>query len=169
MSSTHASASSPAQSCSRSRSSRRGALSGAGGTDRPFEGSLVGEAWWVPDSTCPLGFRTLSEGSGVASHLGSISMVSDHCFALPNLDTGGHQTFVAANGDELHMTYEGTSDPAIPVPGDVITVTADVVIVGGTGRFAHATGEADLIALVMFTGLGVHWPFTWTWEGTISY
>lgn len=146
-----------------------GALSEAGGTDRPFKGSLVGEAWTVPDSTCPLGVRTMSEGSGVASHLGSISMVSDHCFALPNLDTGGHQTIVAANGDELHMTYEGTSDPAIPVPGEIITVTTEGVIVGGTGRFANATGEAHVIALVTFIGFGLRWPVTWTWEGTISY
>lgn len=142
-----------------------------GGTDRPFTGTLAGVAWAVPGSSClPLApVRTYSEASGVASHLGRVGMTSDHCPTDTGL-TGGHMTFVAADGDELHMTYEGTSDPpGVPTPGAVVTVTVDVVIDGGTGRFANATGAADMTGLVTFTGLATPWPATWTWTGTVSY
>jgi hypothetical protein len=97
-------------------------------------------------------------------------MTSSHCPLLDGRNVNGRMTLVAANGDELHLTYEAVSDPAgIPAPGTVITVTSDNVIVGGTGRFANATGEAQGTAVVTFTGLGTPWPFTMTWDGTISY
>jgi hypothetical protein len=143
-----------------------------GGTDRPFKGKVVGAASAVTESSClPLTpVRTYVEGSGVASHLGRVSMTSNHCPLLDGWNVDGHMTLVAANGDELHMTYEVVSDPAgIPTPGTVITATGDYVIVGGTGRFANATGEVDGTTLVTFTGLGTPWPFTMTWDGTLSY
>ena len=147
-----------------------GALSAAGGTDRPFTGTLAGSAWAVPDTNCPLGVRTDSEASGTARHLGLISMASDHCFALPNLLTGGEMTFVAASGDELHLTYEGTADPpGLPVVGQISTVDVDLLVVGGTGRFAEATGEAQMTGSVLFTGFVTQLPATWTWNGTLSY
>jgi hypothetical protein len=140
------------------------------GTDRPFKGTLIGSAVAVPDTTCPLGFRTVSEApTGTASHLGRISMGASHCFDLPNLMTQGRMSLVAANGDELDMTYAGTCDPGIPSPGDLVTCSADNVIAGGTGRFVDATGEVQLTGLVEFEGFGVPWPATWTWHGTMSY
>jgi hypothetical protein len=148
------------------------AAADTGGTDRPFTASLVGSAGAVPDSSCPFppGVRTYTEGSGVASHLGLVSMTGNHCPLLDGRSVGGQMTLVAANGDELHMTYEGVSDPVgLPPPGTVITFTSDNVIVGGTGRFANATGEVHETVLVTFTGLGTPWPFTSTWDGTLSY
>lgn len=141
-----------------------------GGTDRPFTGTLAGSATFPLDSTCPFtGRRTWSEASGTASHLGLVTMVSNHCTPPADVITGGQITLVAANGDELHMTYSGTLGPLPPV-GGVITVHSHNVIVGGTGRFADATGEADFTALVTFAGFGVPvWPATWTWDGTLSY
>jgi hypothetical protein len=141
-----------------------------GGTDRPFTGTIAGSATFSPDPTCPFtGLRTLSQASGTASHLGRVTMVSEHCTPPADAITGGHMTFVAANGDELHMTYSGTAGP-FPSLGGVIVVHSHNVVVGGTGRFAGATGEAHVTALVTFAGLGVPvWPATWTWDGTISY
>lgn len=145
------------------------AAADTGGTDRPFKGTLVGSATFPADPSCPIGLRTVSEGSGTASHLGLVRMTSSHCTPATDLLTGGEMTLLAANGDELHMTYSGTSGPFPPV-GGVITVYSHNVIVGGTGRFADATGEADFTALVTFAGFGVPvWPITWTWDGTISY
>jgi hypothetical protein len=143
------------------------AAAGTGGTDRPFKGALTGFATVAPDPSCPIGLRTDSEGSGTASHLGRVSMTSSHCTPAPDAFTG-RMTIVAANGDELYMTYSGTSEPLPPV-GGVILAPSHNVIVGGTGRFADATGEADFTALVTFAGLGVPLPITWTWDGTISY
>jgi len=148
------------------------AAADTGGTDRPFTATLAGEASAVPDSSCPFppGVRTYTEASGVTSHLGLVSVTGSHCPLLDGRSVDGQTTLVAANGDELYMTYEGVSDPVgIPEPGTVITFMSDNVIVGGTGRFASATGEVDVTVLVTFTGLGTPWPFTMTWDGAISY
>ena len=144
------------------------AAADTGGTERPFTGKLAGSATFPDDPSCPLRFRTVSEGSGTASHLGRVSMTSNHCFDLPNLMTQGQFTLVAANGDELHMTYGGTCNPPIPPLGGITTCVANNVIVGGTGRFADATGEAEVTGLVTNTG-APPFPITWTWDGTLSY
>ena len=146
------------------------AAADTGGTDRPFTGTLVGFATFVPDVSCPLGLRTVSEGSGTASHLGLVSDASSHCYTPPNVMAGGRTTLVAANGDELHMTYTGTCDPANPPPpGGLVTCTSDDVIVDGTGRFANASGETHWTVLVTSAPLGDPWPLTVTWDGTLSY
>ena len=72
-------------------------------------------------------------------------------------------TLVAANGDEVHLTYAGTCDPLPPSVGETLTCNTDSVIVGGTGRFANATGEAQVTGVVTYAGIGVPvWPVTWT-------
>lgn len=142
---------------------------GANATSRPFKGTITGFATFPTDPGCPIGLRTVADGSGTASHLGLVSMTSSHCTPATDQLTGGQMTLVAANGDELYLTYSGTSGPLPPV-GGVINAPTHNVIVGGTGRFADATGEADFTALVTFAGFGVPvWPITWTWDGTISY
>ncbi|HSC48725.1 MAG TPA: hypothetical protein VLD16_00570 [Gaiellaceae bacterium] len=138
------------------------ALSAAGGTDRPFTGRTVGSADFLPDPSCPLGFRSVTETSGTASHLGRVSFASNHCFALPNLITQGQGKFVAANGDELYLTYTGACNPP-----DFATCITDNVIVGGTGRFANATGMFQITAVV--TNTAPPRPVAMTWEGTLSY
>ena len=146
------------------------AAADTGGTDRPFTGTGVGAATFVPDASCPLGFRTVSEGSGTARHLGLVSVAGSHCYTPPNVTAGGRMTLVAANGDELHMTYTGTCDPANPPPpGELVTCTSDNVIVDGTGRFAHASGETHWTVLVTSAPLDTPWPLTVTWDGTLSY
>jgi hypothetical protein len=145
------------------------AAADTGGTDRPFKGKVVGSAAVAPDANCPIGLRTVSEGSGTGSHLGLVSMSSHHCTPVANA-IAGQMTLVAANGDELHMTYSGTcSAPPFPPVGGVITCTTHNVVVGGTGRFGDATGEVHLTALVTFAGFGAPLPATWTWDGTLSY
>lgn len=146
------------------------ATADTGGTDRPFTGTLVGSASVAPDENCPIGLRTLSEGSGTASHLGLVSMSSHHCTPVANA-IAGQMTLGAANGDELHMAYSGTcSAPPFPPVGELITCNTENVVVGGTGRFANATGQAHVTALVTWTGFGAPLlPATWTWDGTISY
>jgi hypothetical protein len=147
------------------------AAADTGGTDRPFTGTLVGSGTFAPDSACPIGLRTVSEGSGTASHLGLVSMSFNHCAPPADVITGGQMTLVAANEDEVHMTYSGTCDaPPFPPVGEVITCNTENVIVGGTGRFANATGEAHLTARVTMAGFDVpEWPFTMTWDGALSY
>jgi hypothetical protein len=144
------------------------AVADTGGTDRPFTGKLAGSATFPLDPSCPLGFKTVSEGSGTMSHLGLVSFTSEHCFAPPNLITQGQATLVAANGDELHMTYTGSCNPAAPPVGGTTTCIADEVVTGGTGRFAGATGASQVTAVVTNPGVPP-FPITWTRVGTLSY
>jgi len=146
------------------------AAADTGGTDRPFKGTLFGSATVAPDASCPIGLRTVSEGSGTGSHLGLVSMSSHHCTPVANA-IAGQMTLGAANGDELHMAYSGTcSAPPFPPVGGLITCNTENVVVGGTGRFVNATGQAHVTALVTWTGFGAPLlPAIWTWDGTISY
>jgi len=78
-------------------------------------------------------------------------------------------TLAAANGDEVSITYSG----AAPFPGpgtEVIVVEMDFEVVGGTGRFAGATGGGEMTGYIVFAGFDAPvWPASWVWEGTIGY
>jgi len=110
-------------------------------TTRPFSGSLVGGAVQVPDASCPFGVRTEVWGSGQVTHLGRTSMTASHCTQFLGAPETGTQTFVAANGDRLEVTYTLTGEPFEPVEGAVLTGHGQSVVTGGTGRFAQASGE----------------------------
>jgi hypothetical protein len=51
----------------------------------------------------------------------------------------GERTFTAANSDVLRAVHVGTSTPVGP---GLISFRATMTFVGGTGRFANATGHA---------------------------
>jgi hypothetical protein len=144
---------------------------GTNSANRPFKGSVTGEATFVPGTNCPNfgGLRTDSAATGTASHLGRVSMTGQHCTPPPGQEiTGGEMTLVAANGDELYFEYSATGGP-LPMPGEVIVIDTDFEITGGTGRFEGAQGGGDMTAYVVFAPLEPAWPGTWVWEGTIGY
>ena len=92
-------------------------------------------------------------GSGVARYMGHFEIQQSGCLNLAtNAITNGEATLVAANGDEVHWTYEGE-----PVQAEPPTSDLHYVIVGGTGRFANAEGEMDI---------RVVFPTTTTWVST---
>jgi hypothetical protein len=141
----------------------------AGSSDRPFKGVIVGGGTAVPDATCPLGIRTVMWGTGEVAHLGLTEMTASHCspdWGAPIL--GGVQTFVAANGDKLEMTYTATVEPFVPEEGAIMVGPGDTVITGGTGRFADASGEfvANMRGILHFTA---PMELTWTLYGEIGY
>ncbi len=143
-------------------------------SERPFAGTILGGGGVVEDATCPIGLRTLSGGTGTASHLGLTTMTSSHCTPNPPAGNppgpilGGVGEFVAANGDTIEFTYQGTVDPLEPVDGATISGLSHHTITGGTGRFANATGEFEMAfhGTLHFTS-----PMTieWNFEGTIAY
>ncbi len=82
--------------------------------------------------------------------------------------TGGHLTFTAANGDAVHITYEGTAP--FPDGQPVIVADIDFVITGGTGRFADAHGVGSMTAYITFEGFeDPEWAASWVIDGTIGY
>lgn len=83
-------------------------------------------------------------GSGRATHLGLWTTTGTVRFIPDNgvLRSRGEATITAANGDKLDVIVEGTLDPATNVDRGVFH------FVGGTGRFAGATGTAESVVVI---------------------
>jgi hypothetical protein len=140
---------------------------------RPFKGYLSGEVVFTPDpaSPSPTGLWTDSSAVGKVSHLGKTVMASRHPTPTGTDIAGGNMKLTAANGDEVWMTYSGFAPyPVIGVPSTIV-VDVEFTIVGGTGRFADASGGGEMTGRVEFPGeltLGP-WPASWSWKAKIKY
>lgn len=97
-------------------------------------------------------FLTAS-GSGNASHLGKITFSAPHDFDLVNGTYVSDAYIRAANGDVLHIVTLGQFINAVDSIGNWTAV-------GGTGRFAGATGTG--------TSLNLNFGADITFTGTIS-
>lgn len=150
------------------------------GTDRPFKGEVVGDAFFVVENPldCPgpeeggFGITTITEAEGTASHMGRVVAHFEHCPLLDGGIVDGTVVLEAANGDELHGHYAGTSTPPPDTIGDPVFVTLSVAWdpVNSTGRFVGATGTAQSHAVLSFQGFEApSWPITITWQGALSY
>jgi hypothetical protein len=140
------------------------------GGERPFTGRAAGHASFdlTNPRGCAAGFTTVTDAGGTATHLGLTSFHSEHC-VTPTGGIEGSVVLSAANGDEVHGTYTGTSTAPGEI-GEPIYATAHIVISGGTGRFANATGQAALAATITFEGFEKPtWPGQWEWTGSIRY
>jgi hypothetical protein len=134
---------------------------------RPFHGTLYGTVAFVPsDNPNPPYMDTISNATGTLSHMGLTTLYARHPSAM---DFAGDQTLTAANGDTILVHYYGGGDmPSTPgVWYDLWTVAT---ITGGTGRFAHVTGDIEFLPSLQFMGLGVSpWPAIFTFDGRIKY
>ena len=98
----------------------------------PFRAEMAGEVHWeypAPGSECSI-VTTVTESSGIATSMGRVEARWTHCPEEP-IDQDGRIVFTSVGGHELHGTYEYDDTDDM-----VITIT----VVGGTGRFADATG-----------------------------
>ena len=151
------------------------ATASAGAKARPFQGCVIGTATFTPGSATdpsPTGVWARPYGVGDVSHLGASVMTGKHPAALTFED--GDMTLVAANGDKVFMEYSG-GGPAPEYMGQVYDIWVKFTIVGGTGRFAGASGGGDMTVTLTFMGFdlstgSVVWPEVCTWRnGTIVY
>ena len=155
----------------------------AGRDARPFGGTVSGVVNFlpdleVPDPGCPIDLVTVSDGQGTFTHLGKTTMRAHHC-TPPFVDFAefGEMILTAANGDEVWIEYNLFA----PFPGPGTTVihgTGDFEIVGGTGRFADATGGQPLDADwgtynytfdIVFPGFGETGPLPGPWSATWTF
>ena len=113
----------------------------------PFKADLViAETLAAGNLNCDaIGIIT---GSGYATHLGKVTLSSYDCinFTSPTafifqMLQGMKVVLTAANGDQLFATYRGS---ATPQPGGVLLLSGTFSFMGGTGRFARATGTGTL-------------------------
>ena len=145
----------------------------AAGPARPFGGyTLPGTEVSGPPVGCPAGalIRYTATADGFFRHLGLVDFTITHC-TFVDLETGagtvedGLVTMVAANGDTLLMNHHGTFQ-LTPWPNPTSNNPHLFwVVVGGTGRFADATGSGEASVTSDFVS-GVT---TSDWWGTISY
>jgi hypothetical protein len=141
------------------------AMGAAKGTNRPLTGTVT--------LTTTVNLITLAGtqvASGQLSQLGKVTDSGNLQFALegPNgFSFTVTYTIVAANGDKLVANGSGTGDSGPP-----ITSTSTNTIVGGTGRFAGASGSFTVTAIstsVSTIGSIRTVTQTGTLNGTITY
>ena len=123
------------------------------GDQRPvrgqFHGSGVDIAQRCPDALT-IGFAI----EGTLSHLGRMTGSGSNCTeftlgmgAVPIWD--GIASVTAADGSTLNLAYEGQQ--GAPANGVASFFHSDTVV-GGTGRFAGATGRLTIEGLIDFSG-----------------
>ena len=117
-------------------------------TKLPFRGSLTTFEITV---IAPPNLLSNGTAQGTATDLGRFAMTFT---AVVDLATGagtGTYNFTAANGDLLSATFSGVG---VNIEPNVASITELATIVGGTGRFAHATGTFTVHRIITFDEVG---------------
>jgi hypothetical protein len=127
----------------------------------PFKGSLEGSFTVIP--VPPPSINRQLDATGHATHLGDFTYDFPHSVdrSVIPATAVGFATFTAANGDQVFAFVSGQA--TLVMPG-VLHVVENGTILGGTGRFADASGSfvgERLIDIVNLTTIG-------SFEGTIS-
>ena len=91
-----------------------------------------------PPLPLPPVHRQIDTGTCWFSHLGRTTLYGVQDIVFASGTQSGERTFTAANGDVLRAVHAGTSAPSGP---GLISFVTTITFVGGTGRFAHATGQ----------------------------
>jgi hypothetical protein len=103
--------------------------------------------------------------NGIATHLGAFSEEGSITSAIPTGEPGeflitAWAIHTAADGDELHEVVTGRLNFLTGAASGTVTY------VGGTGRFAYATGTATLQLQLAPDGSG---KFDYSGKGTIDF
>jgi hypothetical protein len=122
------------------------ARAAAAPVSRPMKGRCDVVARFTSETTIEF------SGTCELAHLGRVSVVASQLLVpgpgpIPFTNTA---TYTAANGDALYTTDTGVGTPTADGLGILLEATQTVV--GGTGRFAEASGTATLRGAVLFTG-----------------
>ena len=139
---------------------RVAASDGAAGA-RPISGTCTTTFAPIPLPP-PAVYRQVATGTCTLSHLGRSALLLIQDVRLAD---GTQQsvvvTYTAANGDVLRASNVGTSRRS----GAGVAFEATVTFVGGTGRFARATGQAHVTGTADFVAN----TSDYTIEGWIAY
>ena len=136
---------------------------------RPFWGHLSRSATIPKTDVCletsGLPFQTIATSAGEINPIGQTTCRSTHCATNDGRALNGTMTLTAEDGDELHLTYSaGTVEP------EPLTVQqCELIVDGGTGRFAKAFGQVPGMDYINFTGYDEpEWPIETALVGTIT-
>jgi len=113
-------------------------LGALAGSQVPLKGGDVG-GFGPGDHACSPGYDALDiDGVGHATQVGRYTYHADECFNGATLLFTGSFSITAANGDRITGTYSGEV-PVIAFP--LAVYEQDMIVTGGTGRFADASGQ----------------------------
>lgn len=110
------------------------------GEQVPFKGSLEGDVTVTPNvpPTVPPSLKVAVTAMGHATHLGQFVLDVPHV-VIPAYGTAdGFYEFTSANGDTLKAHFTGI---AVPIAPGILYIEETATIMGGTGRFAGASGS----------------------------
>jgi len=132
----------------------------------PFLGGFAGVVTvTVTPGSPPIAFVDVN-ATGVATQLGQFTLHNTHSViqtpTFPRTSSGFYQ-FVAANGDTLSASFTGQINP---IPGGNAAVEI-ATIIGGTGRFAGATGGFTVERVVLVDAAGNRTTIG-SFEGNVS-
>ena len=117
----------------------QGAATKAPLASRPIQGRCALTILSTTPYPAPPVFRQVAEGTCELSHLGRTTV---HFIQLVNFGNGTQHSlalsYTAANGDVLQAASVGISVPN----ATGVSFTSTSTFLGGTGRFANATGSA---------------------------
>jgi hypothetical protein len=106
---------------------------------RPISGHCELTTLSTVPAPAPPVFRQTVEGTCQLTELGRTAV---HFIQIVNFGTSTQQsvelTYTAANGDVLRAASAGTSTPSAAG----VSFSSTITFLGGTGRFANATGQA---------------------------
>jgi len=145
----------------------------------PFHGNLEGVAISLSDPYTPPVMKQ-NTFSGRALHTGRYSCVLKYWITYNQTFTGGtlygidgiDAVLVAANGDKIKFDNSAgvwsfrNGNPNVP---GIIDGTFHAEIVGGTGRFKHASGYIDAVVEQEYTPGVDPTPTNGHWTGKIKY
>ena len=133
--------------------------------ERPWKGRCDVETVVTEfGSTGPTKFH--QTGVCQLAHLGRTTVVTDETRVPETGTTAVTSTFTAANGDRLYTT--GIVRGSAVAPDGSLTITGTYTAVGGTGRFAGASGTAVFAETARINPPGPT-VGTYTLEGRLAY
>jgi len=113
----------------------------------PFKGSIQGHEVDTPlGGPPPTTLSVDGTDEGIGAHVGKFSFTYQLTVNLANGTATGSAHLISANGDSLHTTIAGSSEPTA-TPG-VASITEINTITGGTGRFTGAQGSFTVERLI---------------------
>lgn len=133
---------------------------------RPFKATVSGNAHLSPTDD-PFVLRNDETGQGEATHLGHFTWADVEYADFGEVPGGvavvGSFTMTAANGDKLYGELATTG--SFDTNGNLL-IHGSYEFIGGTGRFADASGSGDIDAIAYLSpGL----PFEGNLRGAIDY
>lgn len=116
----------------------------ASAVERPFALKGAGVAPLIIDEAGHI-IGATPTGSGTATHLGQWTVTGSVRYTPDSngvLRSSGDATITAADGDKLQVSIDGILDPVAAMDQGVFH------FVGGTGKFAGATGDANFVVSI---------------------